>query len=286
MDWERHQSLQRQLTKHRSNLNYLEEQASQHGAGAVPLSLHNQIVDEKVAIEQIRQALAALEAQPDVDTLAPTDSYGAGQNWRHTTELLAAVTTRATSGNSTPNQLAVALSWLDTLENRLRDWYQEHLEKLYLDDFFALDPEDAQFAAGLARLERRYQAFRRNLWDKARKAGVCDDLYLLADRFDDDFRPIIGPAFNADEIRSRFVYTLGHEQQVVHETWQFLDLVLEDIRKMRQALKKNDQAALQAAQQTIYERIIALRSKVSRALDQLSAARIALRAALQPIGGN
>jgi hypothetical protein len=284
MDWDRYQSLQRQLAKHRSNLNYLEEQAAPFGSGNAPLSLHNQIVAEQTAIESIHQALATYEGQLDVDNLAPTDTYGAGQNWRQTTALLTDVTTRSVSGYSTPDQLAVALSWLDTLETRLRDWYQDYLEKLYLDDFFALDPGDAEFAAGLARLERRYKAFHRTLWDKARKAGVCDNLHQLANRFDADFRPIIAPAFNADEIRDRFVNTLGQEQEVVHETWQFLDLLLQDIRKMRQTLKEGDQAGLHAAQQTGCERIAALRRKVNDTLDQLSGARAALRAALVPIG--
>jgi hypothetical protein len=284
MDWVRYQSLQRQLAKQRDNLSYLEEQAVPYGSGNAPLPLHNQIVAEKTAIEKTLQALAAYEGQLDVDSLAPTDTYGAGQNWRQTAAVLTDVTTKSVSGNSTPSQLAVALNWLDALETRLRDWYQDYLEKLYLDDFFALDPEDAVFAAGLARLERRYKAFHRTVWEKARKAGVCDDLHQLADRFDVDFRPIIAPAFNPDEIRDRFVNTLGQEQEVVHETWQFLDLLLQDIRKMRQALKKGDQAGLLTAQQTACERIAALRRKVNDTLDQLSSARAALRAALIPIG--
>lgn len=286
MDWDQYQSLRRQLAQHRSNLNYLEEQAAKHGTGNVPLPLHNQIVDEKIAIEDIQQALATFEAQLDVDHLASTDTYGAGQNWRGTADILTDAAARSVSGNLTPGQLAVALSWLDTLETRLRDWYQDYLEKLYLDDFFALDPNDTEFAPSLARVERRYKTFRRTLWEQARKAGVCDDLHQLADRFDSDFRPIIAPQFDPDNIRDRFVGTLGQEQEVVHETWQFLDLLLQDIRQMRQALKNGDDAGLRAAQLTAYERIASLRRKVNDTLDQLTRARAALRAALQPIAGN
>lgn len=285
MDWQRYRSLQQQLATHRDNLNYLEEQAAKAGAGAAPLPLHNQIVAEKAAIKDLQQALVAFEGQLDAESLPPTDTYGAGQNWRDTAAMLSGVAMHPLTGAAAPAQLAAALSWLDALESRLRDWYQNHLEKLYLDEYFALDPSEEGFEAGLARVERRYSTFRRTIWDKARKAGVCDDLHLLAHRFDADFRPIIPPAFDADAIRDRFTMTLGQEQEVVFETYQFLDLLLQDIRAVRKASKRGDQAAMHAAQRTAYERIAALRRKVYETLDGLGAARSALRAALQPIAG-
>lgn len=285
MDTEHYQSLLRQRAQHRRNLDYLREQAATYGAGSVPLKLANEIAAEEASIERIEQALVLLEDAIDPADFAPTDGYGDGQRWRAASDLVAQAGLQHASG-VTQERLAVALKWMDTLETRIRGWYGRQLEQLYLDDFFVLDPTDPEFPKALDRIEQRYKAFHESLWDTAHATGVCDDLRLLADRFDSDFHPIIPPDFDSEEIKSRFYIALGGEQAFVHETYQFLDLLLGDIRQMRRALKRGDQAALQQAQDVAYQRIASLRRQVHDTLRQLGDARAALRAALQPIAGD
>ena len=59
------QSLRRQLARHCSNLNKLQEDAAIYGAGEVPLHLQNQIEDEKRKIAEIEAELAELEGIKD-----------------------------------------------------------------------------------------------------------------------------------------------------------------------------------------------------------------------------
>jgi hypothetical protein len=54
------EALRAQLLKRRSNLQYLQEQAAQYGAGQVPLHLHNQIDLEQQAIDELEINLREL----------------------------------------------------------------------------------------------------------------------------------------------------------------------------------------------------------------------------------
>jgi hypothetical protein len=285
MDSIRYQSLLRQRSQHRRNLAYLQEQAATYGAANVPLKLANDIAAEQAAFEDSEQALGLMEADLDAGDLAATDTYGDGQRWR-TAAVMVAQAGHAPAAGVTQERLAVALNWLNMLETRIRDWYGLQLEQLYLDDFFVSDPTDAGFAEALDRVEQQYKAFRQALWDNAHASGICDDLRLLDSRFDSDFRPIIPLGFDSEEIKNRFTTALGGEQAFVHETYQFLDLLLGDIRHMRRAMKHGDQPALQQAQDAAYQRIASLRRQVHDALRQIGDARAALRAALQPIASS
>lgn len=53
-------ALQERVSRHYANLQYLENQATIHGAGQVPLSLHNQITEEKKAIAELEERLRDL----------------------------------------------------------------------------------------------------------------------------------------------------------------------------------------------------------------------------------
>lgn len=290
MDYDRYSTLLRRRSQHRRNLDYLQEQAAAYGVLAVPLHLHNAIQAEQAAIEQVEEELEQVEQTLDAANLPPSELYRLGEAWRAAAGMVAdaaANAATAAAGRSTTagaERLRMALAWLDELRDRIHAWYMDHLDSLYLDDFFDLDPADPNFAQELDRVKARFDAMRPFIYRQAHDAQICDDLRHLVARFDSDLRPLIGHSADADRISDALGGTLAGEQMFVHESAAFVDLLTEDLRAMQRGLRRGDPSALQAAQETAYGRIASLRSQVGHTLRQLSDARAALRAALEPIG--